>query len=482
MESMTSTAVLGFARIARRSRLGVRRWQRTLLVAALSAATFAAAPRDARAQADSISGVRLGLLYEQGFQPALAVKAFTGRFGGGGVAPRAEGIMARDLRYSDRFEMMDSIPAALGGVGVDYSLWDQLGAVWLLTGQVEGAGNGFLLLVELHDVVYGEVKERGRFRIPDPDSPEFRMAVHSVSDEVVRWATGQPGMAASRIAFSMAVSEGVQELYIVDADGENMRRMTNYGSLTMSPAWSPDGSRIAFSSFKSGDPRIHEVEIATGHERVIDVNRSGQPFTPTYHPNGREITFSVADGARSGLFSFDASQNCCLSQLTGGRWNDLSPTYSPAGDWLAFNSNRLGTAVPQVYVMPARGGEPELMSPFVYGQGGYFTSPDWAPEGDRVAFHGRYQRGRYQILIAEVSDRGRRVLQLTYEGNNEDPSWAPDARHLVFVGERSWGFGLFVVDTVTGRLRPIVAGIQPRVPDWSPTVGSPAVADGGPRR
>ena len=91
--------------------------------------------------------------------------------------------------------------------------------------------------------------------------------------------------------------------------------------------------------------------------------------------------------------------------------------------------------------------------------GGYYTSPDWAPVGDHVAFHGRVgRRGRYNILVADVSDRGRRLRQLTWEGNNEDPSWAPDGRHLVFVGSRDWGTGLMVVDTATGTYRMLLRG------------------------
>ncbi len=86
-----------------------------------------------------------------------------------------------------------------------------------------------------------------------------------------------------------------------------------------------------------------------------------------------------------------------------------------------------------------------------------------------MAFHGRVSRyGRYQILVAEVGSRNTSVLRLTAEGNNEDPSWAPDGRHLVFAGERSYGFGLFVVDAATGRIRPLVSNIRPNAPEWSP--------------
>src|SRR5688572_20172281 len=105
-------------------------------------------PRDADAQErDSIPGVSLGLVYETNYTPALAIRPLIGRFGGEGY------------RYP--------------------------------------------LVLQLHDVVYARLKETGRFRLPNPSSPDFRMAVHRASDEIVRWAFGEPGMAASRIAFSM---------------------------------------------------------------------------------------------------------------------------------------------------------------------------------------------------------------------------------------------------------------------------------------
>jgi TolB protein len=161
-------------------------------------------------------------------------------------------------------------------------------------------------------------------------------------------------------------------------------------------------------------------------------------------------------------------RDCCLTHIQGGRWEDLSPTFSPDGGRLAFNSNRLGTHIPQVYSVSSRGGQADLVSPYVPGTPGYYTSPDWSPTSNWVAFHGRIDRyGRYQILLAEVEGRRATVLRLTADGNNEDPSWAPDGRHLVFSGERSYGFGLFVVDAATGRIRPLVSNIRANAPEWS---------------
>lgn len=454
-------------RDTRRSRGGV--WRSATLAVACVAAGAASLQAQDR---DSIPGVTLGLVYETAYSPALALKPFTGRFGGAGVAPQVEAIVGRDLHNSDRFEVMDSLPASLLGEGIEYTLWDRLGAVWLVSGQVEGAGEGYVLLLELHDVVYGEVKERGRFRLPDPADPDFRMAVHRASDQIVEWATGEPGMAASRIAFNMRTADGNKELYVIDADGENLRRLTSNQALSLSPAWHPSGNRIAYSSDKGGESwRVYEIDLDRGTERMLPITREGMFITPAYAPDGQTLAFSVSGGSQSGLFTYNIDRDCCLAHVSGGPgWDEISPSYSPDGDRVAFNSNRFGVGSPQIMVMSAEGGDPQTVSPYTYGSGGYYSAPDWNPLNDLIAFHGRVRRGTYHILVADLDQAGRRIRQLTWEGNNEDPSWAPDGRHLVFIGERRWGRGLMVVDVATGKLRTLLASREVDVPSWSPPV------------
>lgn len=426
-------------------------------------------------------GVSLGLSYGTGALPTLAIQPFTGRMGGESQASEIENIIARDLRYSDRFTVMDAVPEALVTDEVDYALWDEIGATWLVTGRVEGAGVSSVLILELHDVIYREVTQRDRFTIPNNQSPDFRMAAHGASDAIVEWAFDEPGMAATRIAFSRRMEDGSQDLWIVDSDGENLRRLTSHRGgeagvpLSLSPSWSPDGRRIVYTSYKDeGLPRIYELDLETGREKQVPAERPGDYITPTYHPDGERVYFSINSGNRSGIYSYDLANECCFAGLTEGRSEDLSPTFAPGGDRLAFNSNRLGVGAPQIYMMPTSGtGRPEMISPYVYSTPGYYTSPDWSPEGNRIAYHGRVERrGAHQILVAELDGRNRvtETVQISFSGVNEDPSWAPDGRHLVHVGERSYGYGLFVTDLLTGNTRTLVSGIRPNPPGWSPSL------------
>lgn len=408
------------------------------------------------------TGVRLGMIYQVLQRPALAVRPFDG----GDLGERVGEIVERDLDYSDRFQIFE-VPPQLRTGPVDYQSWNGLGVVWVVTGSVEPMEEGHLLRLVLHDVVYGNVRQVQAYALPDASAPEFRMAVHAAADEVVRWVTGQPGMAASRIAFVQRTGDGESELVIVDTDGENLRRIARMPTTVMSPVWSPDGRRIAYSiARETGDWRIEERDLETGEVRTIS-SRPMLNMTPAYSPDGGRLALAITNGSNTDLYDYDIAQGCCLRPLRGGPGEDISPSYSPDGRRLAFMSDRLGQ--PHIYVMSAQGGEAELLSPYAYGEPGYYTSPDWSPESALVAFHGR-SRGRFQLMVADASKPGATVQQLTEEGSSEDPSWAPDGRHLIFIGVRADGRGLYVVDTASGRTRLLVRSARVRLPDWSPTL------------
>ena len=409
-------------------------------------------------------GVQLKLVYETQYRPRVAVQPFSGA-GGDPAVEEAHRIIQRDLDYSDRFDMLFRIPESLLE-GSEYSRWNDLGVVYLVTGGMERSDAGYRLRLALHDVVYGSVKEIRQFDLPTLDAPDFRMAVHAVSDEVVRWATGEPGMAATRIALTRHLGDGTYELLLVDSDGENMERVDAHLRL-YSPTWSPDGSRI---SYQYGDEQLNslvERNLRTGQvRRLTDPQILAQ--TPSYAPGGQKLAMALWVDRGMEIHEYDVERDCCLRRLSRQARIDMHPSYSPDGGRIAFQSDRLGN--PHIFTMPASGGDAVLVTAFEVGGAGYYTSPAWSPRGNQIVFHGRSRGGVFQIMIADANRPGAPVQQITSQGRSEDPSWAPDGRHIVFSGVREDGMGLYVIDLVTGRIRPLVTGGRYRMPDWSPAL------------
>ncbi|HEX8208694.1 MAG TPA: hypothetical protein VF584_00810 [Longimicrobium sp.] len=409
---------------------------------------------------DTTTVVRLRATYEVGNLSGFVVLPF----GGGGdladAASESAEIVRRDLDFSDQFKLA-AATGARAGDPVNVALWRERGADWVLSGTLAPSAGGSTLRLTLHDAVYGQTKGEGSFDLPPAGDRRFRMAVHAAADAVVRWATGEPGIAATRIAF-VTQGRGSKEIYLVDSDGENVTRLTSDGSLALSPAWSPDGGRIAYTSYRGGMPALYERNLASGADRVLS-SREGLNITPSYAPDGRTVAFAATAGGNTEIATVGASG--FRQQTTGRRSDSLSPSFSPDGARIAFVSDRLGE--PQIYVMSANGGEARLVSDYTYGNRGYSTSPDWAPVGNRIAFHTRVG-GVHQIAMVEAD--GNRPRLLTSGGRNEDPSWAPDGRHLVFSSPDRDGGGLFVLDTKTGRVRKLLAGRGHGLPDWSPVL------------
>jgi TolB protein len=423
-----------------------------LLLLALGAVPAAA--QDNRAQ----DAIRIGVTYRPGTRPGLVVLP-----GAGLDSVRA--IVRRDLDYSDQFQIIETGSGA-GTGAVNYQYYrTQFGADHAV--ELVAAGGG--VTVRLHDLAAGRVRNQATVSLPPGDGGDFRMAVHRLGDEIVRWAAGTEGYAASRLLFLSG-----NRLYRVDSDGSGVSPVTPAGEKALSNAWAPDGRRIAYTRFEAGRGTVVVLDLSSGSSFVAPGTQTDLNFSPAFSPDGRMIAYARAEetGATN-IFTADISQRCCVQRLTvRGFADNLSPTFSPDGRRVAYVSSRAGP--PQIYVMSVDGTDQELLAPFDFGVTGPSFAPEWSPDGASVVFHREVSRSP-QIFILDVASG--RVRQLTSVGRNEDATWAPDGRHVAFVSDRSGRRQVWVVDTETGRVRQLSTPGDARLPSWSRRMGGTAVSN-----
>jgi len=406
-------------------------------------------------------GVRIGVDYRPGTRPGLVVVPGTG-------LDSVRAMVRRDLDYTDRFEMItvaDLPQASASGrgsaeaaAGVNYDLYRSLGAQFAV--ELVPASSG--VTARLHDLGEAKMQSQKSVTLPATTAVDFRLEVHRISDEVARWASGSPGAAASRLMF---VSGG--RVYRIDSDGEDIVPLTPAGQTSLSPAWSPDGQRLAFTQMGEGKGGIVVQPLSGTGGFIVPGSQTALNITPTFSPDGRTLAFAHSDEKGTDVYTANVVERCCAQRLTVGRFADnLSPTFSPDGRRIAFISTRAGP--PQLYVMAADGTDQELLAPFDYGATGSSNAPEWSPDGANVVFH-REVSGSPQIFLVDVA--ARRVRQLTSSGRNEDPTWSPDGRHVAFISDRSGRRQMWIVDIETGRVRQLGTPGAARLPAWSRRLG-----------
>lgn len=404
--------------------------------------------------------VRVGITYRPGIRPGLVVLPAPG-------LDSVHAIVARDLDFSDRFEVIpltQTAPSegARGTPAINYEFYRTLGAALAL--ELIPAGEGSVI-GRLYDLAAERQQAEVSVPLDRTGVGDGRMTVHRLSDEIVRLGTGQAGIASTRLLF---LNDADKRIWRVDSDGAGLVPVTPAGVAAVSPAWSPDGARVAFTQFaRDGSKPIVLLTLATGTRTTLPETGGSQNITPAFAPDGRGILFARMSDQGVSLYTANVKDLCCVERLTGGRFaENFSPAYSPDGRRVVFVSTRAGGQ--QIYAMAADGTDQELLVPFDFGDTGNSNAPDWSPDGATIAFH-REVSGAPQIYTFDLA--ARRPKQWTSSGRNEDPSWAPDGRHLVFVSNRTGRRQLFVVDTETARTRQIMTPSVARLPAWSRPIG-----------
>ena len=310
------------------------------------------------------------------------------------------------------------------------------------------------------DSVYARFVARDSI-VRDSVRRERRLGIHAVSDEIERWITGTRGIAATRIAFV----DGTK-LKIIDSDGANERTIPT-ANAALSPAWHPSGRYIAYVDADDHGTRIGIVDLRTMKPRLLGASNRGLNITPVYTRDGKSLVWASGGDSPAELVMASTSGDDSVAVPYVGRQGaeTTSPSFSPDVKQIVFMSPVPLT--PQLYTMNVNGSGLRLLTPPTPGKRTYRTGPEWSPKGDEIAY--QQQMGDFQVWTITIKNRA--MKQLTFEGENEDPSWAPDGRHLA-ITRRLGAIGdprsIWILDKETGRMRQLTTSGDARLSDWSP--------------
>ena len=266
---------------------------------------------------------------------------------------------------------------------------------------------------------------------------------HAFANDIIETLTGARGMAGSKIAF-IATRSGKKELFTANYDGSGVRQMTQDGNISAAPAISPDGRRIAYTSYLKGYADIYLIDLASGQRDRI-VKFPGTNSGAAFSPEGDRIACTVSRDGNPELYVVDASGNGAR-RLTHTPGVESSPSWSPDGRELVYSSDDTGS--PQLFRISASGGSGSRI-PTGHS---YCTKPTWSPDGKKIAFNIR-EGGTFQVAVLDLAGGSVRVV--TGGEDARDPVWGPDSRHILF----TQGGNLMLLDVQTARKVNLLSGI-----------------------
>ena len=368
-------------------------------------------------------------------------------------------IIRADLQRSGLFRLIDAGPTPLPETAaVSFSEFKGRGADALVVGSVSRLADGrFDLRFRLYDTIKQTQLDALSYV---STAAELRLNAHRIADRIFEKLTGERGVFATRIAYVVQLAKNSFELHIADADGANAQPALRSREPIMSPAWSADGTRLAYVSFESGKPVVYVHTITTGERRVL-ANFRGSNSAPAWAPDGRSLAVVLTRDALSQIYSINADGSN-VQRLTRSAGIDTEPVFSPDGKLIYFTSDRGGG--PQIYRMNADGSNVARVT----FSGDYNVSPRISPDGRLLAYVGR-RGGRFQVHTLDLATN--QELALTDTALDESPSFAPNGRMLLYateIGRR----GILASVSVDRRVRVRLSGPSGdvREPTWGPFI------------
>jgi len=419
--------------------------RRRTLVSLLVASSIPVPPAFAQFRVEG-SGVGLTQL-------PIAVAAFRGD----AQAPQKIGSIVRaDLERSGMFRPVDTTGVTADeNTRPDLAAWRQKGADSMVTGSVTPLADGrYDVRLRLWDIVRGQDLGGQSYTVGPAD---LRLSAHRISDFVYEKLTGEKGIFSTRIAY---VTKAAQKynLWVADSDGEGAQSALTSPEPIISPAWSPNGTQLAYVSFESRKPVIYAHDVASGKRRLL-ANFRGSNSAPAWSPDGKQLVATLSRDGGSQLYAIGLNGGD-PKRLTQSSSIDTEPAFSPDGRYIYFVSDRGGA--PQIYRMSPNGGNAERVT----FTGSYNISPAVSPDGRWLAYVSRVG-GAFKLHVMELATGT--VTPITETTADESPSFAPNSRLIVYATHQQ-GREALMTTTLDGKIKAKLSGAggDIREPDWGP--------------
>ena len=412
-------------------------------------------------------GLDIGLV--SGNEAALPIAVVPMPYQGRNAAPDTDvaKVIRDDLNRSGQFKALAVAnmppPLPTRGAEIDFAAWRLRKQDFIVVGRlVDGPDGGYQVEYDLYDVA----KRQRLLGLPvTARARALRDAGHQIADEIYEKILGVRGPFWTRIAYVKAdgLGQGTRyKLVVADSDGYNEQVVVRSPEPLLSPAWSPDGRRLAYVSFERGNSTIYVQDLTTGGREAVASFR-GINGAPSFSPDGRRLALTLSKGGNPDIYVMDLATKS-LNQVTRHYGIDTEATWMPDGKTLVFTSDRAGK--PQVYTVPASGGDPTRIS----FQGESNARPTVSYDGKKIAM----AQGSGNIYRIAIQDRsyggGARWLTVSPGNLDESPSFAPNAGLLLYATKEGRRGVLYAV-SADGRVRQRVSSAENgdvREPAWGP--------------
>ncbi|MEO8803340.1 MAG: Tol-Pal system beta propeller repeat protein TolB [Rudaea sp.] len=414
--------------------------------------------------AQGLSGGVPTIDIKNGTASATPIAVIPFSFEGAGLPPDTDvaSVIHDDLNRCGQFRAMDKadiIEFPTRGNQIKFATWNMLKQAYVVVGrQIEGTNGDIRVEFELYDVA----KQQQLLALAiTGQRTGLRDVAHQIADLVYEKITGVRGAFWTRIAYVTSVGTGKNIQYalmVADSDGHNPQTVVRSREPLLSPAWAPDGNKLAYVSFERGNSAIYVQQISSGAREVVSAKK-GINGAPAFSPDGSKLALTLSYAGNPDIYVMQLA-NGQLTQLTHHFAIDTEAAWMPDGRNIVFTSDRSGK--PQLYEVPATGGDQTRVT----FQGDYNARASISYDGKHIAM----ARGDGNVYRIAVLDKTTGESKAISPGNlDESPSYAPNGSMILYAATEGPRGVLYAV-SADGRVRQrlVLADGDVREPAWSP--------------